>query len=467
MRLRKRDYNSWEVVELQLSLNMRTLIQYILIYIFVIMHGAVIWSAVIGDGYAPLFAVVVFALGVAMIFKVGMRKEIIPYALVMFICYFMSAFVNGIGLTSGLNIKTALIVCINVLMASVIYDIDPEQAIDRYVRVVLIFASVSLVFYFITLFVGTSILPSSLFPYLNWGRGHYGYLIYSYTKDSRNYGIFYEPGVYQVVLNSSLYFLLYCRKKISFSDRAATFAIIILTIVIITTGSTTGYISMIILYAGRLLERNKEGSWKILALVAILLGFLVYDSSVNGDASLVNQYLIGKINEMQLGSGTYNADTSGGARMFIIEQAMNALKKDPLFGLGANTLSDEIASRFWNGFGTGNALFSTIATKGLVTLFVTIYPIFKKAYWNRQSAVQFVIFILLYFNVSIAQSQIMYGSFVLMAMVPLAMEESALIDFDNIWGGVTPCSIIPCFFSLNFKNTSTSYRSVLIGGACA
>lgn len=424
-------------------INIRKLFLLILTYIMIIMHGAVIWSAVIGDGYSSLMIVAAITLFVIVYFDLPFRKSFLLYCVSTAACYFISAFMNGIGLSAGLNIKTALIIDINILLASTLINLGRDKAVTLYVKMVVFLAAISVVCFAGQQLIGNEILPTILFPRINWGRGHWGYLFYSYTKDARNYGMFYEPGVYQVLLNSVLYILFFWNDLLLISEKNKQRYIIVVLLAIATAASTTGYISAIILLAGFLIKRRGVSSEdrklekRILLIVVLAVVFFGIDYFRNGSDSYLSMYVINKIDETNLTSGAFNYNTSGGARLFIVNQALESLRTNPLFGVGSVNLSNTIADEFWSGFGTGNVLFSTIATKGLVTLLVTIVPVFYIAYRNRRNNLEFIIMLLIYINTVIAQSQLLYGSFILLALYePRYYEEVSEVKISEPeWGG--------------------------------
>lgn len=380
------------------------------------------WSAVIGDSYVNLLIVVLIALITISRFRLPFRKTYLLYCAATGACYFISALMNGIGLSAGLNIKTAIIIDINILIAFVVVNLNQQKAVTIFVKIVSMFAGISVVCFGAQQIIGSSIFPSILFPYINWGRGHWGYLIYSYTEDPRNYGIFYEPGVYQVLLNTALYLLLFRNDELLLKKKSNQINLIIILLAISTTGSTTGYISMIIILAGFLIKNHnahatlKKYEKQLILIVLFMICFIAFDYIRNGSNSFLSMYVIEKFNETDITTGNFNYNTSGGARLFIIDQAIEALGRNPLFGVGSVNLTNAIADEFWLGFGTGNVLFSTIATKGLATLLITIVPIFYIAYRNKKSNIEFVVLLLIYINTIVAQSQLLYGSFILLVL---------------------------------------------------
>lgn len=413
-------------------MNARQITQFLLVLLMVAMHGAVYWSANFQESYVALFAVAIFDLGVAATYLGGIPKWFFAFCVATAACYFLSAIMNGIGLSSGLNIKTALILDINVLTVWVAYMLDRNRALNLFVIIITVLAAISLAFYFITLLVGKDAV-SVLFTYCSWGRGHYVNLFYSFSSNDRNCGIFYEPGIYQIVLNSALYILLFARESIQLNDKMYNLSMAVLAVTVITSGSTTGYLNLAFILVGMMLmKRKSEIEKRIAHICGIFLLVIAIDYVANGDNSLVSTYVLNKLSEMQLTASTVNYDTSGGARLFIFQLAKEALVKSPFFGLGSNYVSEAIATRFWRGFGTGNGLCSMVASKGLVTTAITIVPFLYMAYINRSSGMQYLIFILIYFNTVFAQSPfiILCCSFVLICMYEFygAAEEPAELE---------------------------------------
>lgn len=401
-----------------MKINIKQITQFILVLLMVLMHGAVYWSVNFQERYVALFAVAFFVLFVVTVYLEGIPKWFFVYCIITSACYFLSAFISGIGLSSGLNIKTAMILDINILTALVAYKMDRNRSLRLFVLVVTVLAMISLAFYYISLVVGKDSL-TRFFTYYSWGRGHYVNPLYSFTNDDRNYGIFYEPGVYQIVLNSALYLLFFSRDEIKLNNKVYNFSFVILVITIITSGSTTGYLNLAFILVGMVLLKGKSKIQKHIAyMCGIFILLMTADYIVNGDSSLISTYAINKIFEIKVTTSTINYNTSGGARMFIFNIAKEALVSNPFFGLGSNYISDAIGTEFYSGFGTGNGLCSMIASKGLVTTVITIVPFLYMAYKNRSSRMQYLIFILIYFNTVLAQSSfaIMCCSFALLSM---------------------------------------------------
>lgn len=91
----------------------------------------------------------------------------------------------------------------------------------------------------------------------------------------RNFGIFYEPGIFQLYINWIFLYELFGRKKTSIK------AIIIYVIALITTMSTSAYIGAILVFACQLVKKSENYSdskfkRNILELLAIIIVFVVF-----------------------------------------------------------------------------------------------------------------------------------------------------------------------------------------------
>ncbi|MCD8235241.1 MAG: O-antigen ligase family protein [Prevotellaceae bacterium] len=404
----------------------------VLAFLMVILTGAVYWSAYGFESYAALLAVFGFTVLVCCAFLKGIPRWYLIYVIVTAACYFISAFMNGIGLSEGLNIKTAFQIDIYLLIVLTAYAIDKRRTINYFVNIVVFVSAISLVFYTIQTVLGRESV-SSLFSYLNWGRGHYVNLLYTYAaNDTRNYSIFYEPGVFQIVTTASLYLLIFAKQYFNMGSKRYGISVVVLIASVLTCGSTTGYLNMLILLIGVLfLRRKSKTQTRLIWLFAAVVIFLVYDYMVNGDASVINTYVIEKMFDISSDSSDVYYQSSGGARYFMFNMAITALKENPFFGIGNTRVSAAIGETFFSGFGTGNGLCAMIASKGLITTIATISPIIYMAYRNRGSAVQFWTFILIYFNTVVAQStnSLMCCAFVLLAITEY--EETAETEEDE------------------------------------
>lgn len=77
-----------------------------------------------------------------------------------------------------------------------------------------------------------------------------GFFLFSYLEmhPTRNCGFYTEPGVYQIVLNSTLYILLFWKEKLMISSEKKYRKILLVIIAaIIACQSTTGYLALLLI----------------------------------------------------------------------------------------------------------------------------------------------------------------------------------------------------------------------------
>lgn len=94
---------------------------------------------------------------------------------------------------------------------------------------------------------------------------------------NRNSSIFWEPGVYQVVLNVAILLLLFSKRKLAFKEQLKLF---LLLLGIVTTRSTTGYlVTMVILFVKFFKKinsyKNRAIVWCSLGVVSIILIIII------------------------------------------------------------------------------------------------------------------------------------------------------------------------------------------------
>lgn len=409
--------------------NHKSIVIVLLSFLAVIMHGSVYWAMYAQNSYMYLGAIFIICLLLAQLYFGGIHRWYFAYVISMGLCYILSALFNGIGFSSGLNIQTVLVYAINILVIAVGIDIDLAKFTRMYVRVIVIFAFISLIFYFLTSILGKNTI-SSMFQFYTWGRGHYVNLFYTMTVDgNRNYGIFYEPGVYQIVLLSALYLLIYA-KEIFALEKWYTFSIVTLVITLLTTGSTTGYLGILFIILGLLFQYRKGTiERRITFLFFIFTLYVFIDYVIHDEASFINTYVINKFYEME--DNGYMS--SGGSRLFMFDLAVHAVKESPFFGLGELYLRNAISELYFNDFGTGNALCAMIASKGLITTVVVIGPLLVMAYRRRRSFLQYIVFLAIYVNTVIAQSanSIICCSFFLIAYIDFKRLEQGEIGIED------------------------------------
>lgn len=412
------------------KIKLRSIIQLFLMYFLIISHGGVIWSLVIhgSERYFIIILSFIILLFLMIYLKIGIKKGYFFYCLSTATCFFISAFINGIGFNTGLNIKSALVTDLYILIAIVTYKIDKKQSLTLYLKWVYFLSLSSLLFFSIQLIFGGNIFPESLFPPIGI-RNLYGFHIYTVAHNelSRNFGLFYEPGVYEIILNIAIFLLIFYDDYVYLTDNAKKRCLIIIFCTLLSTKSTTGYISLAIIIFCALCRNGKRNKKKeLISIIIVAFFLLLIDYIINKSNSIVYVHIIEKFSSMFY-ENSISYGSSGGARVFVIQQAIRSLKSNPLWGTGARKLRDIIDNMWYENFGTGNALFTMLATKGLMTTIFSIVPIFYIGYKNKKSKISFLCFVLLFLNTTIAQSEIWYASFILIALFESSKFENSFM----------------------------------------
>ncbi|GEM_PF-3837465 len=399
-------------------------VQYLLIYLMLIMHGAVVWAIKYADSFLALLAVMVVCVVVYSVFNLRFSLSYILMFALLAVLFCLSGIFSGDSIWHGFSFKTLLQIYLNFIVSYGIIKIDTEYCLTRFIRLVLFFTVISLVGFAFCNLGGLSLLKRILpvYRYERSTRIYYGKYLFSIlwgefepNAYQKNIGIYYEPGVHEIVLNCALFVLLFLKKYLRFSRKAYFCILFILVAAVITTKSTTGYIGLVlILVTEALFHRKSITGLMIFVLLAVLAFGVLVDYVLRGADSIVAVHLIQKLQDVSF-DGTVRS--SGSARLVPIRIAMLALKKNPLFGLNTTKVEYLTFQFFGAAGGTGNALFGMISTKGLLAVALLMYMLFVPMLGNKAvSPFVFFTFFLMVINVSCAQAQVAYPGFVLVAL---------------------------------------------------
>ena len=258
-----------------------------------------------------------------------------------FYCFLFISFLVAYALllrvgVGGLGLRIIAQFFVEILVVWLAISINKQYFWERYVKTVVFLASISLILWFLSVLqinIWDQITPEvdSLMSYRIYSDSStykeiayklHGMFLYSHrTIDMRNVSIFTEPGIYQMVLNTAIFVLLFFRDKlVSFSDKKVGHALMILSCALLSTQSTTGYISICFIVLFYMLFEKKENTgqnWKqkiCIVLFAMLL-FLMIDYMVRGNESFIQ---ISVISKLFSGGKKVSLDESGMARADVI-----------------------------------------------------------------------------------------------------------------------------------------------------
>ena len=277
---------------------------------------------------------------------------------------------------------------------------DPEQFVNRFVRMVVFLACVSVVMFTLQQISPTAVsvlLPTSYDT--GWVTGAWsnaydqvirtlnpvkGMLLYTYRpfEPARNVGIFSEPANYQIVLNIALWFVLFMRDKIDAGDHRIRLYAVALVVTILTSGSTSGYLVLsvqallfILWGASSPLTGTKR---TLLSMGTAVIIVLMADLTLRGADSVVQTVLINKL--FGGGSGLDLSEDTGSARVGTIALSLQSMADNPL-GVGHEAF--ELMKSASEEAGGGGGWFAMGAAEGILAFImipVWVYlPILKSS----------------------------------------------------------------------------------------
>ncbi len=367
-----------------------------LIYIMLIFNQTNLYQQRL-DGNISVLLVI---MSIAFLWLMYNQKKIAIYSvgfsmiILYFVC-FTRLLVGGIGLVFWVDIACKIAV------TTVAIAVDTDNFLYRFVKVVTFFAMISLVFWVLCL-LGKNI-PVSIFQsfdngnYRNdWSSGFpvrinykgYGMLFYTFIDfyEKRNVGIFTEPGVYQAVLCSAMYILVFWGKKLGFSATKKWRYLIILIIAVISTQSTSGYMGLIAIFIGALFGTSNElKNDKKIILGIGLLGILalLIDYSIRGTDSFLNMAFLAKLFE----DGTLNLASEGSTgkyRMATTIVAIQIMIQHPL-GIGIDQFASTNFAENVLRTGTGGWPFKLGSIIGVIPFIITVVWLFLPLmYWKEE-----------------------------------------------------------------------------------
>lgn len=217
-----------------------------------------------------LFIIICGVLSLVIVKKI--YKDNLAKALFISACVVTSFLVNR---NINANDIFIIILIFTGLFFSTLYSFD--TLIKCYDDVLLTISVISLIFFGIECFAPQLL---HIFPQIKNVGGYkfYNAILYmapveNQTRVNQNYGIFREPGVYQMYLILGILFQLY--KKNGFQIKR----IVIYIVTLLTTLSTTGYIALLGIFILLLVKRDELEKWQkniVLMLLPVFFIFALY-----------------------------------------------------------------------------------------------------------------------------------------------------------------------------------------------
>jgi hypothetical protein len=324
-----------------------------------ILSGSII-PFVFFDGYSQLLLVFALFTGVYFFIKLfSINIKVEKFLFLLFVIMFL--ILHALLKSSNSYLSTYFGLILRFVIAFFISNsIDFEGFIKKYINVIIIIVTISLVFFFIGIIYPSFIMKLPI-SYNDAGTGYRCAYIYFYqgifSWNYRNNGIFWEGGAFQIFINMALLFRLFYLKQ---SFGKYIIGTIILILGVLTTVSSIGiFVLAMMLF---LLLQNQKPLFRYFSYFVSLVVIIA--------SGFVERYIINKF------SGT---GTSGSERLAGIFADLNIFINHFLIGAGFDYIDkhfDEIAYSYGaiipsstNSFSGSLALYGVIFTSIICFLF--------------------------------------------------------------------------------------------------
>ncbi len=394
------------------------IIQYVLIYILIQYIGGRVLTAVGTDLFYGF--TILFCGSLMLVFpkRLPLKKNLFIFLIVLSVSLLTTSLITG----GALYIGTILSLLSRFILVYVAIQFDPENFVKRFLKLVVLMSIISLLEFFFVIVVGERSalrLFSRLYEIKN-NTGFLGssyglfFICYNFMDPLRNTYMFGEPGEYQALLITALYFLTFFKND--YEKRIKIKYYIILILALITTQSTTGYFNLIAFTVVVLFSNRKTISPVIrniiLVGIIILIVYLIFWYSKN---SFLYTNFIAKIIGDN-GSVDLTLET-GAARIGPINRFWQTLILVPhklIFGVGYDGLSALPLGGY-----TTCGLINSIAMTGFISSSILYGKMFIQLikYSNSLGQIIFTIFVIV--NMGLSQPDILSIMSVLICMYGL------------------------------------------------
>lgn len=409
---------------MKLRISVSTIVQYLLIYFLLLCHDAGIYRM---NSLTIRNVILCGTIIILLIYRARVPQRVWLYGVfIIAVMKFLKFVHSDAAFDYELNILLE-----HLLIAYTAFIINKNKFSTRFVRTIVWFAGASLI-----CFTMANTMPHVLENILiseyelPWAGGYTvyakGWLIYVYRsfETFRNCGIYTEPGVYQIVLSAALYLLLFCSTAIDISKQKQFVWSIILVATMITTTSTTGYMSLAVLLLTGALQNKKlfPNHRKLRWLFVMGIICIIGEWMINGESSIIESNVFSKFESMEgINSESLSMDamksSSGNARLAVLTETIPVILTKP-FGVGFTTFYG-LLNLLYKGNAAGARLLIYASSMGIVCLCAILYPLFRRAFQNRGTVCAFVAYVFIFLNTGFAQSKALYASF---AVIPFVLE---------------------------------------------
>lgn len=409
---------------MNLRIRKSTIVQYFLIYILICFQGSLAFRY-----YNTVFVVIALLAAVYVCLK---NHKQIPGHYFLFLIVLTMSLIMEILLTDGgvyLSSIVSILARFCIILAAFWYMED--KFAERFVKTTIFLSIISIVG-FIIVSIAPDLLKNIMMEHKEtmstyWSTytvSLYGGMLFAFSSaTARNIGIFHEPGLYQIVLNSALYLVLFKRNQLNITDKEYNAFLFVLVATLLSTMSTTGIIGMIALFCVYFVfykdksQRKTKWLFVVIVICAIIVSFFA------GDNGYLNKYVFSKIfsNEGHIGF----SNSTGKSRILSLISDFSIFKQHP-FGIGyANyneAFKDNLLDKTISDTSSCVGLTQVLAILGIVVFAVIIFYYIYLMNKNMSMA-QKIGFIVFFINTSLAQPYIWFPAIVVLLFIKESQSE--------------------------------------------
>lgn len=385
-----------------------TIQQYILLYFLLIFQGTILFRE-----YNDIILIAVIG-----IYFLGIIKFRQYYSILDKVAFGLSFLLIVVLLFTfgSLGVSSILANFARIAIVSLAYCIDRQKFAERFVRIVVFFSVISLVFFAIQC-IDMNILKSFMkktaygvevsYGTVKWNLYSTPFFQFNNTT-LRNIGLCNEPGLYQILLVSALYILMFKDSALfDLTEFQKKRYLIILLGTLATTLSLTGYANMLFLLACYFMLPTKDGNSsakrtkRLLALLLVVLAIAL----ANGMAvDVIDKNIFGKINRISLSA---DAEES---RLVSAFADLNVAMRHP-FGAGFDVYHQEWRSFVIADIIDGSSpvgLTQWMAVYGFIPTFFLLIMLLRMAIRNNTYMIQTVALVAIYINTCCSQPNMLF-----------------------------------------------------------
>ncbi len=409
---------------MDIKIKTQKVIQYFLIYVLILLNGSVIYR-----NYQDFFLIGMLLISVFIILKkITSFQKYCYYLIPIFITLVFTVIYTKMQLSIGAVTN----VMVRFLFIFAVYHYDKLNFKIRYIKMVVFLATCSLVFFILQL-ISPNIIMSLGFPQAYSTGTFYVnplYCMSSWTSSiKRNVGLMTEPGLYQIILISALYLLMFHMDKMTASKQIKY--IIILIIALLTTQSTTGYIGLIILLLFYYFNKRNVGvkssvKVKVTAFLIVGIAAFIIFALLNDDFKLFQDVLFSKVFGGS-GGGFDFSEGSGNARIVSMQTDLLVFQRYPL-GCGYDTYYPLWQNLLVSPIGDKSScagITYTMAVFGILVWLAIMHFYIIGGFKNKRNMVSYLALIFLFLNTAVSQPLLYYPSFLILFVINYKDEEYA------------------------------------------